>query len=190
MAQRAVFLDRDGTVIEERNYLADPDQVVLIGGAVDALRRLHQAGWKLVIVTNQSGIARGMYTEADFRAVQDRMEQLLAAEGVVLDGVYHCPHHPDFTGPCACRKPGPGMYQQAARELGLDPSASVYVGDRRSDVQPAEMFAGRGFLVLTGYGEATGDLPARTRVVNDLAQVADVVLAEDKSPLAPQRRFG
>lgn len=190
MTERAVFLDRDGTVIVERGYLSDATQIELIPGVTDALRRLRDNGWKLVIVTNQSGIARGLYTEDDFRLVQARVEELLVGEGIVLDGVYYCPHHPDFSGPCECRKPGPGMYIQAARELRIDLSASVYVGDRSSDVEAAERFAGRGFLVLTGYGTEAVSLPPVAVVVRDLADAADRVLAEGDNCLAQRNRFG
>src|SRR5690606_8900051 len=104
MTRAAVFLDRDGTIIEEAHYLADPDKVVLVPGAVEALRSLRASGWLLVVVTNQSGIARGLYSEQDFRAVQHRLETLLEAGGVSLDRVLFCPHHPDFDGACECRK--------------------------------------------------------------------------------------
>lgn len=180
MVERAVFLDRDGTVIVECEYLSDPEQVQLIDGVPEALRRLHAAGWKLVIVTNQSGIARGLYTTEAFQTVQQRVEQALSAEGVTFDAVYYCPHHPDFTGPCECRKPGPGMYRRAERELGVDLSASVYIGDRRSDVEPAEVFGGRGFLVRTGYGLKNGQtLPARTQSVRHLPEAVEILLREN-----------
>ncbi|MEX2528033.1 MAG: HAD family hydrolase [Gemmatimonadota bacterium] len=150
--RQAVFLDRDGTLVEERHYLSDPAQVVLVVGAAQAVRRLQGAGLAVVVVTNQSGIARGYYTEAEYRAVADRVDELLHAEGVVVDGTYHCPHLPGVTGPCDCRKPGPGMYLQAARELGLATRGSFYVGDRWKDVLPAVRFGGRGILVRSGYG--------------------------------------
>ncbi len=151
-ANSAAFLDRDGTIIEEMHYIANPDDVVLTPGAISGLRMLRKAGFKLVVVTNQSGIARGLYTVEDFEAVQQRLNEVLAAEGVQLDAVYHCPHHPDFTGPCDCRKPGPGMYRQAERDLDIDLSRSVYIGDRMKDVLPAAGFGGLGILVTTGYG--------------------------------------
>lgn len=175
MSRPAVFLDRDGTIIDEVEYLSDPDGVRLLPGAADALRRLRSAGYALVVVTNQSGIARGLYTEAEFRAVQKRLEQMLADHDVVLDAVYHCPHHPDFTGPCECRKPGPGMYRAAAAMLDLDTAASIYVGDRVSDVLPALSAGGTGFLVRTGYGAAQVDVPAGIRVIDDLAELAEIL---------------
>lgn len=174
----AVFLDRDGTIVAERHYLADPSRVQLIAGATDALQRLAAAGFALVVVTNQSGIARGLYRLEDFLAVQRRIEELLEIAGVRLTGVYYCPHHPDFTGPCECRKPGPGMYTQAAGELRLDLARSVYVGDRVKDVLPALAHGGSGILVRTGYGtdEETA-APPGVVVVDDLEAAADLVLA-------------
>jgi D-glycero-D-manno-heptose 1,7-bisphosphate phosphatase len=169
----AAFLDRDGTIIEEREYLSDPAGVVLLPGAAAGLRRLAAAGYALVVVTNQSGIARGYFTEAAFRAVQRRLADLLAAEGVMLDGVFHCPHHPELTGACDCRKPALGMYRAAAARLGLDLRAAIYVGDRAADVTPAIALGGRGFLVRTGYGERERQLvPADIEVVADLDAAA------------------
>ena len=175
VSRPAAFLDRDGTVMVEREYLADPAGVELVPGAADALRRLRQAGYALVLVTNQSGIGRGLYTHADFTAVQARLEQELAAAGVTLDGVYFCPHAPD-TG-CACRKPGTALFLQAAAELGLDLGASVFIGDRLRDVEPAAGLGGRGILVRTGYGvDESASASAGVAVVADLAAAAARVL--------------
>jgi D-glycero-D-manno-heptose 1,7-bisphosphate phosphatase len=172
---RAAFLDRDGTIIEEKHYIADPDDVVLTSRAVEGMRAFREAGFKLVVVTNQSGIARGLYREADFRAVQDRLESILAAEGVAFDGVFYCPHHPEFSGPCDCRKPGPGMYEQAHRNLGIELAHSVYVGDRMKDVLPANHFGGLGILVGTGYGsEERAAAPGWVRHATDLLDAAEL----------------
>jgi D-glycero-D-manno-heptose 1,7-bisphosphate phosphatase len=148
----AVFLDRDGTLIEDRHYLRDPDQVHLLPGAADAVRRLNAAAIPTVVVTNQSGIARGLLTEADYAATGRRLDELLAARGARLDGHYHCPHLPDVTGPCDCRKPGPLLYERAARDLDLDLAASWWVGDRERDLGAADRFGGRAILLLTGAG--------------------------------------
>jgi D-glycero-D-manno-heptose 1,7-bisphosphate phosphatase len=175
MLRAAAFLDRDGTIIEEREYLADPEGVALLAGAAQALRSLQNAGYALVVVTNQSGIARGYYREEEYQRVQARLEELLAREGVALDGSYYCPHHPDFTGRCDCRKPGTALYRRAARELGLHLAGSIYVGDRLSDVLPALELGGRGFLVATGYGAGeAAQAPSRVTVVPDLAGVAAI----------------
>jgi D,D-heptose 1,7-bisphosphate phosphatase len=147
-----VFLDRDGTLIVERDYLSDPDGVELIPGAAEAIAELQRAGFAVVLVTNQSGIARGMFTLDDYRAVAARLEEMLTSAGVTLDGTFFCPHHPDVSGDCACRKPGTGMHMDASRELGLDPGRSYFVGDKRSDVEAAVALGGTGILVHTGYG--------------------------------------
>ena len=158
----AVFLDRDGTILVEKEYLADADHAELIPGAADGLRRLQDAGFALVVISNQSGIARGLYGEAEYRAVDARMKDLLGAHGIEIAASYHCPHHPDFTGVCDCRKPAPGMFHQAIRELGLDAGRSWLVGDRLRDLEPADALGARAVLVRTGYGadEATRAGPA------------------------------
>jgi D-glycero-D-manno-heptose 1,7-bisphosphate phosphatase len=178
--RRIAFVDRDGTIIVERNYLSDPQGVELIPGAAPALRRLAGAGWALVLVSNQSGIARGYFTDSQFRAVQQRVAELLAAEKVHLDAVYYCPHHPDFTGPCDCRKPGTALFRQAARELGLPLEGAAMIGDRLGDVLPALELGGRGILVRTGYGSREAQFaPAGIRVAADLAAAADLLLHDD-----------
>jgi D-glycero-D-manno-heptose 1,7-bisphosphate phosphatase len=179
-ARRALFLDRDGTIVEERHYLADPDLVRILPGAIDAMREFAAAGFVLVIVTNQSGIARGLYSTEDFRAVQARIEELVGKQGVRFDAVRHCPHHPDITGPCDCRKPATGMYLSAAEELDIDVSASIFAGDRVKDVLPALELGGRGFLIRTGYGaEEERDVPDGVEVMDDLPQLARRVLGRD-----------
>lgn len=172
--RRAAFLDRDGTLIVEREYLADPDGVVLVPGAVGALRRLRAAGYLLVVVTNQSGIGRGLYTEEDYRAVKARLDAILEEEGVSLDGTWYCPDDPRL-GDSPCRKPNPGMYLSAARELGVDLAASAYIGDRLGDVLPARSFGGRGVLVRTGYGAEQRDVPSWVEVVEDLPAAAKLL---------------
>lgn len=169
----AIFLDRDGTIIRERHYLADPAGVELLAGTVPALRAFAEAGYALVIVTNQSGIARGLLTDVQFQAVQQRTEELLALAGVHIDGVFFCPHHPDFTGPCVCRKPGLGMYHEAAARFALSLPDSIYVGDRIADVLAALQLGGRGYLVRTGHTLPPGaELPPRVKVAADLEEIA------------------
>lgn len=172
----AVFVDRDGTLMVERNYLADPDGVELVPGAAAALALLRESGYALVVVTNQSGIARGTYTLADYHAVAARLDQVLQEAGVPVDGTYFCPHHPDITGPCACRKPDTGMYVQAAGDLGLDLTRSWYVGDKVTDVLPAVSLGGRGILVRTGYGaEQQTGVPPGVSVADDLVAAARLI---------------
>lgn len=169
----AAFVDRDGTLIRECEYLSDPADVELLPGAIEALAAFEAAGYALIIVTNQSGIARGYYDEAAYRRVEAEVERRLAAGGIRVLGTYHCPHHPDFTGPCDCRKPAIGLFRQAAREHGLDLQRSVYVGDRLRDVAPAAELGGTAILVRTGYGAEEADAAPRTvRVVDDLRAAA------------------
>ena len=182
MSERAVFLDRDGTIIEDADYLADPGEIRFIDGAVDALKLFRDAGYKLVIVTNQSGIARGLYSIEQYRAVEQRMEQLLAEQGVTVDGVYFCPHHPDFSGPCECRKPRLGMYRDAERNLGIDLASSVYIGDRLRDVEPALELDGRGVLVETGAGRQESDsVPQGVDVARDILDAARRVTGKSRT---------
>jgi len=177
---RAVFLDRDGTIVQDPGFLHEPGKVRLLPGAAAAIRRLNDAGWLVVTVSNQSGIARGLYDAAAYAAVQRRLVELLAQSGARLDGAYYCPHHPDVTGPCDCRKPRLGLFRDAAAALDVDLARSYWVGDRLSDVEPARALSpGRhGLLVLTGRG-AEYDADARALgfpVVADLAAaVAEIV---------------
>ncbi len=176
-----MFVDRDGTLIEEKSYLADPAGVVLVPGTLAALADLRRAGFALVIVTNQSGIALGLYDEDAYQAVTRRLTQVLEEAGVRPDGVQYCPHHPDVTGPCACRKPATGMHRRAAAELGLDLPRSYYVGDKVADVLPALELGGQGILVRTGYGpEHEHGVPPGVRVADDLRAAAALILADSR----------
>lgn len=180
MSRPAAFLDRDGTIVQEAHYLADPDAVVLVPGAADAIRSLQDAGFAVVIVTNQSGIAKGMYTLSDYRAVAARLDELLAAHRVAVDGTYFCPHHPAAV-PCSCRKPDTGMYEAAALELGLDFEDSFFVGDKVTDVLPSLALGGRGILVRTGYGTShESQLPEGVIAVDDLPAAAAEIVASTR----------
>jgi D-glycero-D-manno-heptose 1,7-bisphosphate phosphatase len=187
--RRAVFVDRDGTLIVERSYLSDPAGVHLVPGSTEALAALRAAGFGLVLVTNQSGIALGHYTEDDYRAVAARLDALLAAAGVQFDAVYYCVHHPDVSGPCECRKPGTGMHRRAARALGLDLARSFYLGDKVTDVLPTLELGGQGVLVRTGYGrEQEARVPPGTWIAEDLQGAARRILEEAR--LTPVFRPG
>ena len=174
--RKACFLDRDGVVNVDVGYLHRAEDFAFVPGAVSALARLQAAGWALVVVTNQSGIARGFFTEADFQRLTGHMRATLAAAGIQLDAVLHCPHLPDATVPayrqvCACRKPAPGMLLQAAATLGLDLAASVLVGDKASDIA-AGRAAGVGHCVLveSGHAVSAASRAAADAVYADLAQ--------------------
>jgi len=152
-ARPAVFLDRDGTLVDDPGFLKDPNDVRLLPGSGEALARLARAGFAIVIVTNQSGIGRGLLTYDDYQRVQGRVQELLGQDGAHVDATYYCPHSPADDDPCDCRKPGTRMYRDAERDLDLDMAGSWWVGDRLSDLHPAEAFGGRAILVLTGYGQ-------------------------------------
>jgi D-glycero-D-manno-heptose 1,7-bisphosphate phosphatase len=145
--RRAALLDRDGTIIVDEHYLADPDRVALLPGAAEAIRLLASAGVPSIVCSNQSGIARGLVSLEQHRAVRLRVSELLARDGAELLDVFVCPHHPSVTGPCACRKPGTLLFEQAAATHGLDLSRSLFAGDRYRDVAPAARFGGVAMLV-------------------------------------------
>ena len=180
MANRAVFVDRDGTIVEDPGFLHEPDKVKLLPGAAAAIRQLNDHGFLVVLVTNQSGIARGLYTVADYEAVRQRLGELLAAQRAHLDGEYFCPHHPRFTGPCECRKPGLKLFRDAAQALGIDFRQSWWVGDRLSDVQPAAALGGKAILVATRDGNLhQGQARAGgVTVVADLAEAVRQILKD------------
>jgi D-glycero-D-manno-heptose 1,7-bisphosphate phosphatase len=173
---RAIFLDRDGTVVVERGYLSDPAGVELERAVAPSLARLQNAGWLLVLVTNQSGIARGYFSEQQAVRVNEAVCTLLCAQGVLLDGIYLCPHGP--TEGCDCRKPAPGLLLKAARELNIDLVRSFLVGDKRSDLEAANRAGSMGILVATGYGEADRDWATASgyAVVDTLAEAADLII--------------
>ena len=176
MARGAVFLDRDGTLVEDPppGYLSDPDRVVLLPGVAEGLAALSRAGWPLVVVSNQSGIARGRFGPEATEAVMRRIASLLAPYGVRFLASYYCPHLPEISGPCSCRKPGTELFERAARDHDLDLARSWFIGDRPSDVEPALRLGGRGLLLpgedsaadtsATGFGAAR-DLVAAAMLI-------------------------
>jgi histidinol-phosphate phosphatase family protein len=170
-----ILLDRDGTLIEDRDYLSDPAGVRLLPGAAQAIAAANRAAVPVVVVSNQSGIGRGYFTEADLAAVNARLAALLAAAGARLDGLYHCPHAPGDG--CRCRKPAPGLAEQAARELALDLGRSFVIGDKQADVALGRAIGATALLVRTGYGqEAEAKGAAADRVFADLATALAWVL--------------
>jgi D-glycero-D-manno-heptose 1,7-bisphosphate phosphatase len=158
MKRPAVFLDRDGTINEQMGYVNHLSRFVLLPGAARAVRMLNEQGIPVVVVTNQSGLARGYFPASLLTAVHAEMERLLAVEGARLDGIYVCPHHPEakvaqYRQACRCRKPQPGLLDQAAAELNLNLSRSFMVGDRWSDLECGVYAGALPVLVLTGYGQ-------------------------------------
>ncbi|HVV45200.1 MAG TPA: HAD-IIIA family hydrolase [Bryobacteraceae bacterium] len=175
-AGRFAILDRDGTVIVEKNYLADPAGVELIQNAAEGLRRLEELGWGRLIVTNQSGVNRGYFTRRTVDAIHERMLDLLAREGAAIDGIYVCPHTPEER--CDCRKPESGLVLQAAADWGFDPARCVFIGDKACDVDLGRRLGGTTILVRTGYGEEElrKNSTRADFVVSDLKEAAEVVM--------------
>ncbi|WP_018125857.1 D-glycero-beta-D-manno-heptose 1,7-bisphosphate 7-phosphatase [Desulfovibrio oxyclinae] len=176
---RYILLDRDGTVIHDRHYLKDPEEVELLPGAAEGLRKLRRIGYRLAILTNQSGVGRGYYTEDEVRACNRRLEELLRKEGVVIDATLHCPHAPEDN--CDCRKPAPGLMYQAAEELGFDPEKAWMIGDKYADIRLGADTGATPVLVRTGKGakeEARCSDLARY-VVDNLKEAADRIAETD-----------
>lgn len=157
MTRRYAVLDRDGTIIAERHYLSDPEQVQLLPGAAEGLRRMADLGLGLIVVTNQSGVARGYFDLRRVDEIHQRMRRLLAVERVRLDAIYVCPHGP--AEDCPCRKPRPGMLLEAAQKFGFEPRACFVIGDKPCDIELGQAVGATTILVRTGYGaehEAAG----------------------------------
>jgi D-glycero-D-manno-heptose 1,7-bisphosphate phosphatase len=182
-----VFADRDGTLIEEMGYLSRPEQVTLIDGTADAVRRLNAAGLAVVVVSNQSGVARGLFSLADVEEVNYRVRELFGAAGATLAGIYYCPHLPaahdsPYGGVCICRKPYPGMAHEAARVLNLDLTRAFVVGDKLDDLGLANQLGVPGVLVRSGYGRDSefrlgrAGAPKADLVVPNFAAAADWIL--------------
>lgn len=154
MSKKAFFLDRDGVVIRQVHYLHKPEDVVLESTVPEALKYIHSKGALAIVITNQSGVARGMFTLDDVHAVHRRITELLAPYGEKIDGFYICPHHPDYTGPCSCRKPEPGLFLAAEKEMDVDLANSFMAGDKYSDLESG-ISAGlkQSVLLTTGYGQ-------------------------------------
>jgi D-glycero-D-manno-heptose 1,7-bisphosphate phosphatase len=175
LRRRAALLDRDGTIIVDAHYLADPDRVVLLPGAAEAIRRLAGAGIPSVVCSNQSGIARGLVTLEQYRAVRLRTAALLHNEGAELLDTFICPHHPDFDCPCPCRKPSVLLFQQAAEVHGLDLHRSLFVGDKYRDVVPAAQYGALAFLIQSTETPADDVSRATAAGVPIVASLLDAV---------------
>ena len=169
------LLDRDGTINVERNYLSDPDQLELLPGSVEGMKKLRAAGIGLAVISNQAGIARGYFDLAQLELIHDRLRAMLGDQDLAVDGVYFCPHAPDAQ--CSCRKPGTGMVLQAAAELGFEPGQSFVVGDKLCDIELGRRVGATTLLVRTGYGRRSeADGVNANFTVDDLAAAATVVL--------------
>jgi len=187
--KRAVFLDRDGTIIEDDGYISDVARIHVFPWSAKAITRLREAGFLIVVVTNQAGVARGYFDEAFIAEAHRHLDALLAAQGATIDAYYYCPHHADgivaaYTRACDCRKPAPGMIVKAAADLDIDVGGSFVVGDKWLDVELAQRAGATGVLVRTGYGQsAEAERPARIHpvaVVDTLLEAASWIL--ERSP--------
>ena len=180
-SRTAAMLDRDGTIIVDTDYTRDPAHVELLPGAAEAIRTLAKAGYPSIVMTNQSGIARGLVSLSDYRAVRRRVSELLEAEGAPILDTFTCPHHPDFYGPCACRKPGTALYERAATVHDLDLSRSLFIGDRYRDVAPGLAFGARTALVRsarTDDADLECVMGASVPVVGSLGDAVALLLAK------------
>lgn len=186
MSLRAVFLDKDGTLVEDVPYNVDPAHVRLTPGAVDGLRALHAAGYRFIVISNQSGVARGYFGEPALRAVEARLQELLAHAGVALTGFYYCPHHPEgsvagYARDCCCRKPAPGLILRAARDHDVDLGRSWLIGDILHDIEAGRR-AGCQTVLIDNGNETEWELsPQRVPdyTAADLAQAAGIILEAD-----------
>jgi D-glycero-D-manno-heptose 1,7-bisphosphate phosphatase len=186
----AVFLDRDGTLIEDVGYLDRLDQMTVFPWTVDVIRAFNRAGLAVVVVTNQSGIAKGLFTEAFVEETHRQLSARLAAGGARIDAYYYCPHHPDgvvdaYRQRCDCRKPASGLVNRAVRDLDLDPARSFVVGDKWLDIGLARAAGARGILVRSGTGAAEEARPqpgvSADAIVDNLAAAASWILTSVKS---------
>ena len=196
MNDAAVFLDKDGTLIEDLPYNVDPDRIRLAPGAAEGLRLLHHAGYHLIVISNQSGVARGYFAEQALAAVAARLRGLLAAAGVPLAAVYYCPHHPDGAVPayavaCDCRKPAPGLILRAAYDHSIDLARSWFIGDILHDIEAGRRAGCRTVLILNG-NETEWDISPQRRphhIAGDLATAAAIITGRGGDRTGPPARF-
>ena len=172
---QTVVLDRDGTLVVDRNYLDDPDDLEFLPGAAEGLRRLHERGYRLVVISNQSGVGRGRFSLERLREINARLQQMVRAAGAELAGIYCCPHRPEDG--CACRKPGTELLLQAARELRFDPEASIVIGDKATDIELGRRVGARTMLISSASDGSHEGPPAADHVVPDLSAAARLIEA-------------
>jgi D-glycero-D-manno-heptose 1,7-bisphosphate phosphatase len=187
----AVFLDRDGTINEEVDFVCSPDELHLIPGAAGAIRRLNQAGLITCVISNQSGVARGLLTEEDLMRIHAKLEQDLQLEEARLDRIYYCPHHPTEGVPpynisCTCRKPATGMLESGREEFSIDLKRSFVIGDRLADIGAGTAAGAQTILVLTGYGKKALEECRKAgitpdRILPSLAEAVEHILGENGS---------
>lgn len=179
----AVFLDRDGTINEEVGYLSRPDQLRLIPGASRAIRLINEGGMKAVVVTNQSGVARGYFSEEMVETIHGRLDEMLREKGARIDRFYFCPHHPVYgNGPykiaCSCRKPESGLFLRASEELDIDLARSYVVGDMLKDIDAGKRVGAKGVLVRTGYGRNVTQTDKPAYIAEDVLDAVKWILQD------------
>lgn len=150
---KAIFLDRDGVLNKEVGYLSNPNEFIFLEGSIEALKILKQKDYLLIVITNQAAVARGFLTVETLQVIHNKMVKILKENKISLDGIYYCPHHPEFTGSCDCRKPNPGMILEAKKKYNIDLDKSYMVGDTLNDIQTGIAAKCKTILVLTGYGK-------------------------------------
>ena len=181
---KAIFFDRDGTLCEDRNYLRRSGDIRILPGVIQALQRLRDRGFQLVIVTNQSGVARGFFTEEELAEIHAALTDEFGRSGIRFAGIYHCPHLengevPGYRGPCPCRKPEPGLLLRAAEEHGIDLKASFMIGDKSSDIEAGRR-AGCRTILLTEAGSASADAEAPDWTAPDMLSAVDWILRQEE----------
>jgi len=181
---KAVFLDRDGTIVEDIGYLNSPEQIKFIPGSIEAIKMLNEAGYKVIVITNQAGVARGLVTEDMLQTIDKVMHKNILNGGGHLDALYYCPHHPEhgvypYRQVCECRKPHTGLIKRAMRDQNLDLSKSFMIGDKASDVEAGKRAGTKTVLVLSGRGkESKKDLKEKPdHIANDLLDAVKWVLS-------------
>lgn len=150
---KAIFLDRDGVINEEVSHLSDPDNFIFIKGSFEALKIIKDLGYLLIVITNQAGIARGLFNEETLSKIHEKMKRILNENNILIDDIFYCPHHPDFTGLCDCRKPKPGMIFSAREKYNINLNESYMVGDTLGDIETGFNAKCKTILVMTGYGK-------------------------------------
>lgn len=173
MTNKAVFLDRDGTINADIGYVFRIDDMEILPGVIIGLKKMQKLGYKLVVGTGQSGIARGYYTLQDAIKFDEELSRRLKEDGVIIEKFYRCPHHPEITGECECRKPKPGLVKQAAEELGIDPAKSFFVGDKDSDVLLGQNCGGKTFWIINGKYPLTAEPDYKVADLDEMAGVAE-----------------
>lgn len=191
--ERIVFLDRDGTLNEEVHYLHRTSDLKLLPGVAEALRTLKEAGYRLVVVTNQAGVARGYYSEEDVKVLHGYMNRMLEEQGAAIDGFYYCPHHPEhgtgvYKRECRCRKPGTGMFEMAEKQFEVDRAHSFMIGDKLLDIEAGNAYGLTTVLVGTGYGRdihleetAKGVSPVYDHYADSLAEAAQWIVRKGQA---------